>query len=626
MMRRWSIRTRVLFLALLPTAIVVVVLGSVLSYYRAVEIEDSLQERGAAIARHLARSAEFGLFSGDRGALQRAAEDARAEPDVDSVEIFDSRSQLMAQSENRDRPPDAALRLRYVEPVLQAILQFSDVPDSAAPVPQRLGQVVVSMSALSTQAAKRNGWYLALAVGAGCLALAASVALSIGRGVSEPIRQQAEAIRAIAGGDLGARIDGTFGGELGALAAGINQMAAALQASQRDLEERIGRATQQLQLQKEAAEDANRAKSRFLAAASHDLRQPLHAIELFAEALRRKVRGRETRELSERLEQAIFSMDSLFNALLDVYQLDAGVLKPELRAFPVQELFNGIETEFRNDAAGRGLRLRLHPTTKVAWSDPILVHRILANLVSNALRYTPRGTVLVACRRHDAGLRIEVRDSGIGIEQGEQLNVFREFYRMEGGRRDGGMGLGLTIVTRIAALLHTQVGLRSEPGKGSVFSVTLPRRPDLSAPRAPERPQLRSLRATHLGVIIVDNDPLVLQGALALTRDWRISVATAVNIAQAHDALETVNQDAVLVLSDLWLSDGEDGLQLLEQLRAKDARRIFGVIITGDTRPETMQKIQAAGYPVLHKPVSAAKLRATFQYYVSKTSGKEQPT
>ncbi len=622
---QWNIRRRVLFLALVPTTVVLVVLAALFTIFRAGEIERSLEDRGGAIARHVARAAEFGLFAGDRVALQSVADDARNEADVDSVEIVDAQSQRVARS---GRAPDLDAPVRtYVEPVVQGLLQFADVPDTAsAQAPRRLGEVRVQMSRLATETAKQNVWRIALAVGACGLLLAATVALGIGRGVSAPIREQAAAIGAIAAGDLGMRVSVPSGGELQALAEGINRMAVALQGSQRDLEQKIANATQQLQQQKEAAEAANQAKSRFLAAASHDLRQPLHAIELFAAALRQRVQGQEARELGDKLGQAIASMDALFSTLLDIYRLDSGALQPEKRAFSIGELFAGLEEEFRIDALRRGLRLRVVPSAKVALSDPLLVRRIVANLLVNALRYTTQGTVLLACRGDPAGLRVEVRDSGPGIDEAEQENIFREFYRVADGTSERGMGLGLTIVARLAELLQASVQVRSRPGRGSVFSVILPRGRDFPAARLPSPWQIAEISAPHLGVLIVDDDPLVLQSTLALARDWKINVVTADNAMQARAVVGTLQYEAILVLSDLWLSNQENGLQLLDTLKAQVEARFFGMIVTGDTRQETAQRIQVAGYPVLYKPVSAAKLRATFLHYLGKILSSPMPS
>src|SRR5262249_43434925 len=205
------------------------------------------------------------------------------------------------------------------------------------------------------------------------------------------------------------------GGELSPLAEGFNQMAAQLQAGARDLEARINAATRELTVQKDAAEQAANAKSRFIAAASHDLRQPLHAIGLFSSALQRRVEGAELKSIADHLGQAVGVMERLFNSLLDISRLDSGALSPSLRAVPLDPLFAQLAAEYADAAAQKGLRLRVHPTGAVVVSDELLLHRILTNLVANAIRYTHTGGVMLCCRRRGGQVQIEVRDSGIGI-------------------------------------------------------------------------------------------------------------------------------------------------------------------------------------------------------------------
>ena len=626
MTRGWGIRARVLLLALAPAASILVILTAALTYLRLADVERSLQQRGAALARHVAKAAEFGLFSGDRAGLQSIADSAAAEPDVRSVVILDTASLVVARSgevagEAAGDEKNGPQPLVYLEPVTQSLLQFSDVPEPANRVSgQRLGEIRVEISQLGIQRVKRSQWLAALAIGLACLALAAALAMLTARGVVEPLRRITGSIARIASGRLEERVQIDAGGELASLAADINRMAAAMQASQSELEGRIEQATHELKAQMEAAESANQAKSRFLAAASHDLRQPLHAIELFAAALRRRARGRETRELSERLEQAIGSMDSLFNSLLDVYRLDAGVLQTRTQVFPVQELFRSLDAEFRGDAAVRGLRLRIVPSQKLAHSDPLLLRRILGNLISNALRYTRQGAVMVACRSDSAGLRLEVRDSGPGIDPAEQEHIFEEFHRLGGSQeRDSkGQGLGLAIVARTAALLQTRVQVRSAPGRGAVFSIAIPSAQREAIADSGFRGSEPALRASPLAIIVIDDDTLVLQSTQAVLRDWFVNVMTARNLPEARSAVLRIREGAILVLCDMWLSDRENGIEALAALKAEFAGSLYGVIITGDARAETLGLIREAGYPILHKPVSAARLRATYTHYLSK--------
>jgi two-component system, sensor histidine kinase len=620
MMLGWSVRTRVLFLALGPAAVILVLLTTWMTYLRVAETERSLEQRGAALARHVARAAEFGLFSGDRGELQRVADAAQLDPDVAGVLIFDAGASVVARTGALDPAASDGTSVVFVEPVMESLLQVSDVPEKAQKAPEvRLGEVRVAMSRSGAVRAESTLWQAALIIGLTCLAIAAVLALLIGGSVTQQIRMMAAAIARIASGRLDERLPFESGGELRALADDINHMASALEASQRDLETRIERATRQLQAQKRAAEAANEAKSRFLAAASHDLRQPLHAIELLASALRYKVRGKEAREVFDKLDQAIGSMDSLFNSLLDVYRLDSGVLKVRPRLFALRELIRSLEAEFRGEAQSRGLRLRFAPTAKVAHCDPVLLRRILANLISNALRYTPAGSVMVVCRRDGNGaVRIEVRDSGAGIEAHKHDLIFQEFYRIEGVEEEQGKGLGLAIVARVAALLDTQVHVRSAPGKGSCFSIIVPRGGE-DAPVERAAPQRISAAGDpSLEVLIIDDDPLVLQSTLAAARDWALNIATASSIEDARREMLGMRFGAVLVLCDLWLADSVSGLDVLAALRDEWTGILYGVIVTGDARPEALRQIQDSGHPILYKPVSAARLRATLMHYVQK--------
>ncbi len=620
MMLGWSVRTRVLFLALAPATVILVLLTTWMTYLRVAETERSLEQRGAALARHVARAAEFGLFSGDRGELQRVADAAQLDPDVAGVLILDASAGVVARTGARDPAAIDGASLVFEEPVMQSLLQFSDVPDKAQTAPEvRLGKVRVAMSRHGAARAESTLWQAALIIGLTCLAIAAVLALLIASSVSQQIRMMASAISRIASGRLDERVQSASGGELRVLADDINHMASALEASQGDLEARIERATRQLQAQTRTAEAANEAKSRFLAAASHDLRQPLHAIELLASALRHKVRGKEAREVFENLDQAIGSMGSLFNSLLDVYRLDSGVLKVRPRLFSLRELTRSLEAEFQAEAQSRGLRLRFAPTAKVAQCDPVLLRRILANLISNALRYTPSGSVMVACR-HDASgaVRIEVRDSGAGIEAQKHDLIFQEFYRVEGVEEEQGKGLGLAIVARVAALLDTQVHVRSAPGKGSCFSIVVPRGGEDTPVERAGRQRISAAGEPSLEVLIIDDDPLVLQSTLAAARDWALNIATASSVEDARREMLGMRFGAVLVLCDLWLADSVSGLDVLAALRDEWTGIFYGVIVTGDARPEALRQIQDSGHPILYKPVSAARLRATLMHYVQK--------
>lgn len=258
---------------------------------------------------------------------------------------------------------------------------------------------------------------------------------------------------------------------------------AELAASRDTLEQRIGEATHELAGRKDAAERANRAKSRFLAAASHDLRQPMHALSLFATDLQRQVAGGNLRDLPRLAEQISTSsalLGEMLDALLDVSRLDVSGIKPEIRPCPLQPLFDRLDAACRRDAVDRDQRLRFHPTRLWVESDSVMLERMIANLVSNAMRYTPPGgRILVAARRRGGRVAVEVRDSGIGIAPEHQSAIFAEFYQVGNAAREQGkgLGLGLSIVDRLAQALRIEVGLRSRVGEGTTFTLSLPAAP-----------------------------------------------------------------------------------------------------------------------------------------------------
>ncbi|HJQ59893.1 MAG TPA: hybrid sensor histidine kinase/response regulator [Vineibacter sp.] len=361
------------------------------------------------------------------------------------------------------------------------------------------------------------------------------------------------------------------------------------------------------------AERANLAKSRFLAAASHDLRQPLHALNLFVGQLRGDGDPAERGRLVARIDAAVADMNELFNALLDISKLDAGVQTPTIADFAVAQLLRRIETSFAVVAREKGLRLRVVSCDALVRSDAILLERILLNLVSNAVRYTSRGGVVVGCRRRDHVLRIEVWDSGVGIPEARQRDIFGEFVQLaspEGDRR-AGLGLGLSIVDRLCRLLDHRLQLTSRPGEGSRFSVTVPlttERPRAQSAADPPPAIADPVRGKL--VVVIDDDALVLEGMRGLLQGWGCRVVTADtgNAALAALAHGKVRPD--LVISDYHLAAGQTGSEALDQLRSALQTPIPALLISGDTSPERLQQARAGGLLLLHKPVNPMALRA----------------
>jgi len=437
------------------------------------------------------------------------------------------------------------------------------------------------------------------------LALALLAGLLSARRMVGPIRALQEGAMRIGRGNLTQRIAIKTNDELEALGDEFNKMATRLQESYATLEHKVEERTRQLEL-------ANLAKSRFLAAASHDLRQPLHALGLFVAQLHGRVRANERRRIVARIDAALSAMNELFNALLDISKLDAGVLSPSITEFPVAKLLDRVDTTFTEAAQEKGLSLRFISSSAWVRSDFILLERIVFNLVSNAIRYTSSGGVVVGCRKRGGNLRIEVWDTGPGVPQDQQQNIFGEFYRLgaPGGDGGSGLGLGLAIVDRLCRLLDHSVLLTSILGKGSCFSVALPRvaaRPEIAETPAPAHP-LEDASDRKL-VVVIDDDPLVLEGMGGLFRSWGYQLVAGTD-DEALAGVADLDRPPDLIVSDYHLSGGKTGIEVIEGLRRTLSADIPAFLVSGDTSPELLRQARATGYHLLHKPVDPMTLRA----------------
>lgn len=368
---------------------------------------------------------------------------------------------------------------------------------------------------------------------------------------------------------------------------------------------------EQVQAARVEAERASLAKSRFFAAASHDLRQPLHSLGFFAAALNQHAVSHEARDLVARIGDSIIALESLFNELLDLSKLDAGAIGVHRRNVSLQELFDRLSGEFHAQAVEQELRMRFVPTRLVAYTDPILLERILTNLVSNALRYTARGGVVIGARRRDDQVCVEVWDSGIGIAADRQSQIFDEFYQVGNPGRDRrrGLGLGLAIVRRLTVLLRHELTLTSAPGQGTRFRLWLPR---AAGPAEP----LSSAAEHHLPntfagkrVLLVDDDPDIRIATATLLGQWGLAVRTAASI-QEVDAVLGAGFVPELAIVDLRLEALDDGIDLIERLRARLGASLPALLLSGDTGAAEIARVRASGVPLLTKPVSPARLKS----------------
>jgi signal transduction histidine kinase len=360
----------------------------------------------------------------------------------------------------------------------------------------------------------------------------------------------------------------------------------------------------------DSAESANRAKTRFLASASHDLRQPIHALSLFSGSLLLRPMDARTAVIADQIDKAVQSLASQLDALLDISRLDAGVIERSISTVDLKEMLLQLEQEFRPLADRKGLRLSLRcPSWAVVRTDPLLFQRILRNLLSNAVKYTEQGEVSVTVEGVYDSFRVTVGDTGPGIPESEQGRVFEEFYQLNNPERDRakGLGLGLAIVRRLTELLDVKLQLQSLPGSGSRFSIDVPaaKRND---PPVLEAPAIQDGSWQHIQVLVIDDEEAVRLGMKTLLEEMGFRVQVAASTEAAIDAARQIPPS--IVLAD-WRLRGEDnGMRTIHALRVVWPQ-LPAVLISGDTAPDRLREAHLAGISLLHKPVSSTLLRET---------------
>ena len=442
----------------------------------------------------------------------------------------------------------------------------------------------------------------------------------LSRRITEPVRTLGDALQDINIGSLETP-PATQISELDKLVQGVNAMTARLQHEQKSCQDRIDEVTLAMRGKIEVAEGANHNARRFLAVASHELRQPLHALNLYIAELQRKVTGTEQQHLLGQIDHSVEALTNLLNGLLDISKLDARSIVPQIQPCSMRGLLERISNDHSVMARIKNIRLAVRPCSCYVSSDQQLLERILMNLVSNAIRYTrPNGTVLVACRKRGQMVCIEVRDNGIGISQADQSSIFREFHQCVQPQLDTkkGLGLGLAIVDRLARLLGHQITVRSAPDKGTVFSLTLPaaNRPDLPPVNAEHsEDNLADMAIKRL--LVVDDDYLVLVSTAHILTSWGYEVSTADSMLAVNKLLdEGLEWD--LIISDYQLEDHITGLNMIQTVKEKLNRSTPCILITGNTSQEVTNITRLAGHHILNKPVRPAKLRSLVEFLLKK--------
>ena len=375
------------------------------------------------------------------------------------------------------------------------------------------------------------------------------------------------------------------------------------------LEAELNAAREAAEAARAAADRANQAKSRFLATASHDLRQPLQTLALLNGALRRMVGTADAAEVLSQQEHAVGTMSRLLNALLDISKLESGAVKPQVRDFRAATVLDAIRREFTPVARSKGLVLEVEPTDESIHSDPALVEQILKNLVSNAVKYTERGRVVVRCRREAAALRIEVVDTGVGIPAAQLAYIYDEFYQVEGaahGSRDG-YGLGLSIVQRLVKLLEARLEATSEVGRGSAFALFVPLAFAAVGDATPdERPAPAAGAAGNAHVLLVEDDVSVRDATAMLLRveGYRVTA-----VASLPDALEAAARAAPdLLVTDYHLANGALGTEVIAALHERVRPHLKAILLTGDTSALIKEMRADSDLRILSKPVDAEEL------------------
>lgn len=438
----------------------------------------------------------------------------------------------------------------------------------------------------------RSGVVLSIAIG-----VALGVGFFLARKMTGPIADLSEATARIGAGDLKYRVNIPTGDELESLGNNVNSMAESLQLSYATLEQKVMERTRQL-----AA--AASARSRLLAIASHDLRQPLHALGLFVGQIRS---GHEAEEALDKAESALSVMNELFDALLDISKLDSGIVHPVVLPFPVSPMFDRLGAIFQPQALHKGLSLRIVPTRFWIRSDPVILQRILINLVSNAIRYTETGGVVIGCRRQGGDVRIEVHDSGPGIAASDLENIFREFVRLNQPTDSRGLGLGLALVDRLTRLLGHELTVNSIEGHGSCFGVLAPEAPRGVSPLRLQAPVPSTFRGQT--VVVIDDDIMICEAMRGLLQGWGCRVCT-INTWPDTAALDSLDVPPAFVVADYSLGDGVTGIDAIAALRQRYGTSMPAMLISGDTTGDAKHRAAESGVIMLRKPVTPMALRA----------------
>jgi signal transduction histidine kinase/ActR/RegA family two-component response regulator len=630
-----SIEKRVLWLAMVPVLLLAVLLDGYFIYFGFNDLDVMFHDRNQLFVKQLVATTEYGVFSDNRDLLQQQVNAMLDNAEVKSVAVHNRDHHLLAvvgnltYKVNQKNPIyDDGQSVWIYQNIYPTQLQIDDSVEMIAPPAIALGNVIIEVSKHAENQEKRDFLLINLALVTSVLIGLLIAVRRLSHRFTAPVLAMRRAVQRVGAGYLDERISSRFDiAEFQELAAGFNQMSSQLQSERANLEQRIEAATLELKQKKTEAEEANANKTKFLAAASHDLRQPMHALGLFVGEMQNLMTSTEQKQVAERIEQSVEAMSGLLDSLLDVSKLDAGVVVPHLQAVDLDSIFRRLAHDYSAIAVEKNIELRVKPTAFVVYSDPQLLERIIGNLLSNAVRYTPaNGTIFMGCRRRGERVEIEVRDNGIGIDPAQHQAIFGEFVQLANKERDRGkgLGLGLSIVQRLVTLLGHQLELRSQVNLGSTFVLAL-KLFDVQARPAHIGLDRRLISRGHpkiadQKVLVVDDDILVRESTKGIIESWGCRVTVTESVAEALKWCRETNFD--LVICDYRLKDG-NGLQVAEYLKSHSSQHANFILITGDTSPDILSTISQLDFNMLSKPVRPAKLRSLILHLLNRNVSVE---
>ena len=627
-MKQYGIRKYISSITLIPLVIMTVSLEFIFLVNYFAELDQHSIERGKLLANQFASSSEYGVASNNLPFLENITRHLIKETDASGALILNSRSEIMINSgldsisfnhsfadSNYQITGKTPVVTRYGKDVLQ--IYYPIIPEAislneyeANPVPKPIGMVVVEMSLARTEKSKVEILWYTLATTFGFLAFMIFLIVLASRRITNPITLFSSSIQKIAKGDLSSRIQFSSNmREINALSNGINYMAEQLQDERRRLQEKVEAATLELRHSKENAERANQAKSQFLADASHDLRQPLHALGLFASALNERIKNPEDRLLVDNINRSVAALEELFNSLLDISRLDAGVIYPKQHHFRIFDLMDRLSTDFNVSAYLKGLDIQFKGADLVAYSDPVLLETMLRNLISNAIRYTESGEVGVIWFKKVSQICIQVSDTGIGIPEEKREQIFQEFMQLNNPDRDRtkGFGLGLAIVKRLSQLLKSSLTIKSTVGSGSIFQLNIPLgdKSNINPNKLVLEQQLKN--EPSMLILVIDDDNPARESMTQILKAWGHEVVSASSL---HEALGIITRTPDAIIADYRLRDGKTGIEAASFICQSQESLISTLIVTGDNSNDIRQEANRMEYALLLKPVNSAKLRA----------------